>query len=265
MPNEATNVRPLNIAATSEHATMPVSGEHDAKKRKISEIGDAPHIQPSQVTAVSCEMHLHNAAMTKASFDVVRLLLASNPGAASEKDNKGRLPLHYAVGKDAPPDVVRALLASYSRAAAEKDSAGRLPLHYAVGKDARPSVIQALLAAHPTAVTEKDNRGNTPMHYAIKEKAPSTVVAMLLGRPAVESPLLTKFGVDAGSTRRWTMSELYKAWTSTNPGKSYVTPKTPHSGFTKFGAEFHRVFKHTGAYPWKTGKARGWWGIEIKA
>ena len=56
-------------------------------------------------------------------------MLKATPGAAREKDSKGRLPLHLAAERGAKVVMVRELLAAHPQAAKVKDGEGKLPLH----------------------------------------------------------------------------------------------------------------------------------------
>ena len=62
-------------------------------------------------------------AVDEADADVMQALLAANPEAAQEKDDKFRrdkFPLHYALEKQASSDLVLALLVAYPTAAASQ-------------------------------------------------------------------------------------------------------------------------------------------------
>jgi serine/threonine protein kinase/ankyrin repeat protein len=90
-------------------------------------------------------------------------LIVARPDAAKEKSEcHGAIPLFYAVQRKAPPDVFSSIFKAYPGAAMEKDNRGRIPLHVI---KTNHSIGATLLRAYPDSVKEKCADGYTPFHY----------------------------------------------------------------------------------------------------
>ena len=97
-----------------------------------------------------------------------------------------RLPLHAALLSTTTPAVplavVEALLEAYPEAASQKDERGRLPLHWAMSSLGRTSApgnrgttaahemwqnVEELLTVYPAAIFSKDRQGKTPLESGV--------------------------------------------------------------------------------------------------
>jgi len=106
------------------------------------------------------------------------------------------LPLHCAAGHGYK-EVARALLAASPGAAEQRDQRGRLPLHWAAA-GGHGGVAEALLAAFPGAVAQRDNDGKVPADLAAEAGVEGALLTMMLpsqvapagrGADAVAAPL----------------------------------------------------------------------------
>lgn len=143
-----------------------------------------------------------DAASLPARLHAIRVLLASNPAAATVSDNNARWsPLHSACANDAYHDVVNVLVAAAPAQAALPDARGRLPLHLACAHGLDASTVRMLLDAHPAGAATRDDAGLLPLHHAAaySETAPEVLRLLLAAFPeaatdsnnrAVNTPLL---------------------------------------------------------------------------
>jgi ankyrin repeat protein len=97
------------------------------------------------------------------SGQIIRLLLATAPETASERDVLGRLPLHYACSNGAGVMTIDALLHANCWGAAMCDKNGWLPIHVACKSGASFLVVQRLIDAHPEAIHCRTLKGSTPL------------------------------------------------------------------------------------------------------
>ena len=87
----------------------------------------------------------------------------------------GLLPLHAAIVLGAPRSLVAALVDAHPGAATEKDARGSLPVHLAAARldadeDGDGTVLR-LFGAYPASVEAKDEKGRTPLDLALLARA----------------------------------------------------------------------------------------------
>jgi len=147
--------------------------------------------------AVTGMFPLHVACASKASGEVVELLLRAHPAAAAAKDKEGSLPLHYACTAAENVAAVAALLNEFPLGSREVDGKGKLPLQIAIRtnagdieralravKDKLPASkgVAAPAGARPGGIVEKVELH--PLHKAIESgKGAAAVTALLADNP----------------------------------------------------------------------------------
>lgn len=109
---------------------------------------------------------LHAACQQRCPRDYLSCLFEEYPTQASQRDDKGNLPLHYAVAHASVESqaytkfVLEELLKLYPQAASVQDDAGRLPLHVALTGNSRltwhKGGIDLLVASNPEALYTLD-------------------------------------------------------------------------------------------------------------
>ncbi|CAE8594078.1 unnamed protein product, partial [Polarella glacialis] len=113
-----------------------------------------------------------------ASAEVLSLLLAAHPEAATEKHPlEGWTPLHYAERLSA--DSVRLLIDRCPGAARERDADGTLPLHWAAEHNAPVEIVRQLLEANREAASQRDDCGRLPVKLAIDNECSQELLALL--------------------------------------------------------------------------------------
>jgi hypothetical protein len=119
---------------------------------------------------------LIHACSSRASLEIVELLLAEGPEASRSPDSHNRLALHWACEYDATIDVVSAVLSSYPDASKHVDAYGRVPLHWeCVSLKCSPQTVLKLVKYNPDAVILKDLDGNAPLDLMEHSFSPEKV------------------------------------------------------------------------------------------
>ena len=121
---------------------------------------------------------LHHAIERSIAETVVRLVLRSEPSAASirNRGSPGNYPLSMAIDKHFSHELIKELLNAYPQAAKEPSIQAMLPLRSALRHcSTSPLVyghmtIELLLAAHPKAAEEVDEHGRVALHYVSDDK-----------------------------------------------------------------------------------------------
>ncbi|CAE7625683.1 invs-b, partial [Symbiodinium microadriaticum] len=148
-----------------------------------------------QVTAL-CSLQVSICGLCGESLKV---LLDSQPAAATVEDTAGRLPLHVAVDKNKPwLRLIATLVAAYPDGCKSRDGdyvaliiccvhlpylagGGRLPIHIAVDRN-NPSieVVRLLISTYPDGAVMRRGVGRLPIHYAVFYDHPNLEVVNFL-------------------------------------------------------------------------------------
>jgi len=92
--------------------------------------------------------------------ELLKILIAVGPEAASIRNESGSFPLHFSWRDPTPGrSITQILLEHYPEAAQMKNAYGATPLFMAINWDAPIDLLDVLLLACPSAVTVKDKRG----------------------------------------------------------------------------------------------------------
>jgi len=117
------------------------------------------------------------------SADILRLMLATDPGLVRERDGSGDLPIHTAASGQSF-DFCKVLIDLYPESLKVEGRDGYLPVHYAVSK---PDTIQYLLEICPETINARDNAGRLPIHIAAEGKRADIVELLLNHDPSAAS------------------------------------------------------------------------------
>ena len=111
---------------------------------------------------------LHLACMRKADADLVVLLTAACPAAATMKDKDGMTPLHLAMTVENPVlAVIEDLTEVYPEAGSIQGASGSTPLHLALANpEVDTDILKDLVASNVRALRIRDAAGDTPLHVA---------------------------------------------------------------------------------------------------
>jgi ankyrin repeat protein len=125
---------------------------------------------------------LHVALAHRTELVFIQALLHAYPEGVEKKDKKLRTPLHLIFDKNehADPKVALQILEKFPKATDAQDRWGRTPLHTAIQFQAPLQVIQKLIEVGPSALSKKDLKERTPLCQAVEKKAPTPVVLEVL-------------------------------------------------------------------------------------
>jgi ankyrin repeat protein len=141
-------------------------------------------------------------------------LIQAYPDALLITEDKGWTPLHYACRSKASKDVVQLLLHMYPEkgrvGVSRPDRQGRLPLYYAVRYSAPSGVVNLLLEMDPSAVLEEDQNAHSPLALTWDDWAEKTggrrdIRKILVGEEVSES---SDFLMNSISTIYFESSEI---------------------------------------------------------
>jgi hypothetical protein len=111
---------------------------------------------------------LHIAFRSGVPDNIISYLIQLYPGAASQQDALGRLPLHYAISNVRSKSIIQELLNVYPEAVKSWDVSGWTPLHIAAGTYTSAEMMNLLVTMAPEMVAFKTDRGSTPLEIALK-------------------------------------------------------------------------------------------------
>jgi hypothetical protein len=176
----------------TEESALPAVIGRIAAARLPSGVWAVVSLLLSMTTFAFCG-EIHDA--TKAGdLGKVKMLLQSNPGLVSDRNNDGETPLHTAA-ESGRKEVAELLLANKADVNAKAKDGGT-PLHLAAydGQDA----VAAVLLANGASVNAVNNSGFTPLHLAAY-KNHKELVRLLIGNKADLNARTT-----GGSLNHWT-------------------------------------------------------------
>jgi hypothetical protein len=111
---------------------------------------------------------LHIAFRSGVPDNIISYLIQLYPGAASQQDCLGRLPLHYAMSNVRSKSIIQELLNVYPEAVKSWDVSGWTPLHIAAGTYTTEEIMNLLVTMAPEMVAFKTDRGSTPLEIALR-------------------------------------------------------------------------------------------------
>mmetsp|Transcript_4384 Transcript_4384/g.4830 ORF Transcript_4384/g.4830 Transcript_4384/m.4830 type:complete len:592 (+) Transcript_4384:196-1971(+) len=127
---------------------------------------------------------LHAACSFQPTPEVVEVLIKSHPAGPTIANNIGNLPLHQAAMWQASAEVIEVLLDRHPDAATVRNQYGSLPLHMAASNQAKHEIVKLLIDAYPEALQMQNDDGMTPLDLAMSDESSNdSVVALLQGRP----------------------------------------------------------------------------------
>jgi len=114
------------------------------------------------------------------SADILRLMLATDPGLVRERDGSGDLPIHTAASGQSF-DFCKVLIDLYPESLKVEGSDGYLPVHFAVSK---PDILQYMLCLYPETINARDNAGRLLIHKAAQRGRVDLVELLLMHDPS---------------------------------------------------------------------------------
>jgi len=118
------------------------------------------------------------------STELLRLMLAADPGLVRQRDGSGELPIHPAAGGQSF-DFCKVLIDLYPESLKVEGRDGYLPVHHAVSQpdynyqDDVVDTIQYMLDLYPETINARDNTGRLPIHKAAQGERAETVELLL--------------------------------------------------------------------------------------
>ena len=158
---------------------------------------------PSGVQALTKygNLPIHLAALVKADFDVVDMLIKHHPkDCLMEVNGFGNTPLHHAVSTSpglpyrptgvTHAEYVQRFLQACPEAALVENCQGQLPLHLAMesaeGGQAHLDVVRCLIECYPASIRMPDADGRLALHHLLAMNANATVRTLDVVRYLVE-------------------------------------------------------------------------------
>jgi ankyrin repeat protein len=120
----------------------------------------------------SGNLAVHEALLSQAPHEVIRLLVLRYPGCLMVWSGAGKLALHMAVLCAAPLETLTFLVEQCPPAVreVERDGGGGIALQRAAAKRRpSPAAMRLLIAAWPESVLVQDRKGRTALHICVNE------------------------------------------------------------------------------------------------